>query len=713
MENRVYLLENLGCPNCATKMEKRINDLNEVMSATITFATKELRLSAEDPSTLIPKIEQICNQIENGIKVVEKSSISKSKVDTNQSTHPSKVTLLKEKKDFILLLFGAVLFIGIELIHEISHMETFPLPMFIGLIVAYLVLGGEILFTAAKNIMKGQIFDENFLMSIATLGAFAIGEYPEAVGVMLFFRIGEFFEEIAVEKSRSQIMDAVDLRPEVVQLVEENQTRTIPAKEAKVGDIVLVRPGDRIPLDGCVVSGESRIDTQAVTGEPIPIKVKKGSSVISGCVNTSGILHISVGKILEESMVSRILNSVENAAASKPKIDNFITRFARVYTPIVVLIALITAFIIPLITGQEFYPWFYTALSFLVMSCPCALVLSVPLAFFCGIGAGSKKGILFKGGIVMEALAKAKAIVMDKTGTITKGNFIVQEIEAVHGVDENRLLYFAASCELLSTHPIATSIVKAANERNIAINKPQEQKELAGRGIIANIDGHEVLCGNAELLKEYHISSYLKSNIQVGTKVLVSIDGVFAGVLVIADTMKEDAKKAIQKIKRLKLTTAILTGDSFENANQIADKTGIDEVYAKLLPEDKLNKLADIRKKNGSVMFVGDGINDAPVLAGADVGAAMGSGADAAIEAADVVFMNSNMEAIPEAIMLAKKTMIVTKQNVLFALTIKIVVMILGLSGIYANMWLAVFADTGVAFLCIINSVRILIKRND
>ena len=550
---------------------------------------------------------------------------------------------------------------------------------------------------------------------------------------MLFYRIGEYFEEKATEQSRTQIMEAVDLRPEVVNLVIGNDVRIIDAEEANVGDILLVRPGDRIPLDGVIIDGESRIDTSPVTGEPVPVMAKAGDNIVSGCVNTSGQLKIRVEKILEESMVTRILDSVENAAASKPNIDKFITRFARVYTPFVVLFALFVAVVLPFILPDSLNWHFfvdsaytgtvntihgtsgtasiYTALTFLVISCPCALVLSVPLAFFSGIGAGSKKGILFKGGIAIESLKNVKAIVMDKTGTITKGNFVVQKANpAGNAMTANDLLAISASCELSSTHPIGNSIVEAAEEKGLSIERPSKVEEIAGHGIRAELSRGVVLCGNRKLMDAQNVdlSAYQKENF--GTEVLVAVNGKFVGNIVISDTVKDDAKDAIAAVKKQGIITAMLTGDAQESADAVAKETGIDEVHAKLLPQDKLSELKKIRENHGAVMFVGDGINDAPVLAGADVGAAMGSGADAAIEAADVVFMNSEMKAIPEAIGIAKMTNSISWQNVVFALAIKIIVMIMGLFG-FANMWIAVFADTGVSVLCLLNSIRILHRK--
>ena len=594
------------------------------------------------------------------------------------------------------ILLGAGLFVA-GLVLNALGLKLFAIAAFCA---GYGILGWEVLATALKNLTKGHVFDENFLMSVATLGAFAIGEFPEAVGVMLFYRVGEYFEHRAVERSRSQIMEAIDLRPEVVQLA---SGETIPAEEAEVGDILIVRPGDRIPLDGTVVSGESRIDTAPITGEPVPVSVRPGSSVTSGCINTTGNLTVRVEKVLAESMVTRILDSVENAAASKPRIDRFITRFARVYTPIVVALAAVVAIVPSLITGNWNY-WVYTALSFLVMSCPCALVLSVPLAFFSGIGRGSQKGILFKGGVSIEAMKDIKAVVLDKTGTVTKGEFKVQQIAG--GLDVLRL---CASCEQRSSHPIAQSIVAAAKERNMDLFVPETIEEIPGRGIRAWAEGKLILCGNEQLLAEHQISVDRLEQVY-GTRVLVAVSGRFAGYITISDTIKSGAQEAVKRLHEAGLHTVMLTGDEESAAKAVAAEVGIREVHARLLPQDKLEKLQRVRAEKGAVMFVGDGINDAPVLAGADVGAAMGSGADAAIEAADVVFMTSAVEAIPEALEIARQTGRIAWQNVSFALAIKFAVMILGLLG-FASMWMAVFADSGVAMLCVLNSIRLLYKK--
>ena len=692
---KTFMVNNLDCANCGAKIERKIQALPGIESATLTFATKQLKITANDPDALLPMILAACTSVEPDITL-----------SLQKELKPKNVEESNEKRDFLCMVFGVFIFAFGLITEDISPSLSFFL-----FIIAYLALGLEILYTAIRNLLKGNVFDENFLMSIATIGAFAIKEYPEAVAVILFYRIGEWFEERAVSKSRSQIVDALDLRPETVNLIHQNEITTINADLAKVDDLLLVRPGDRIPLDGIVIEGESQIDTSPVTGEPVPVSVKSGSQVISGCMNIRGALQIRVEKTLSESMVTRILNSVENAAASKPSIDRFITRFSRVYTLFVVVLAICTAVIPSLITG-DWSKWVYSALTFLVISCPCALVLSVPLAFFSGIGLGSKHGILFKSGMALESLQNVKAIVMDKTGTITKGKFQVQKITSLYPekYKESDLLAMAASCEAVSTHPIALSICEAANEKFLSFSTSGAVTELSGRGILVKDEETTILCGNKKLMDEYGIDTdgYIPSI--YGTEVLIAKNNTLIGYLVIADAIKPEAKNAIAFLKEEGLFTAMLTGDAKESADIVCKETGIDEAQASLLPEDKLQKLIDIRKTHGPVMFIGDGINDAVVLAGADVGAAMGSGADAAIEAADVVFMHSNMIAVPSSIRIAKSTGRIATQNVVFALAVKAVIMVLGLTGI-TSMWLAVFADTGVSVLCILNSIRLLYKK--
>ena len=690
----VYVMKNIDCANCSAKIEKKIQELPEVDDCILTFATRQLRVYSSEGTKLLPKMQEIADKIEPGtiIEIREEGKPA----DANSDD--------KHAHDLPELIAGGLLFIIGELL---SH--SMPQISAICFVIAYLILGREVLLTALKNMKTGHVMDENFLMSIATIGAFCVDQFGEAVGVMLFYRVGETFEHRAVEKSRSQIMEAVDLRPETVLLDENGTVREVPAGSAVVGNIVEIRPGDRIPLDGVVVEGESRIDTSPITGEPVPVSVKVGSQLTSGCVNTSGLLKMRVEKELSESMVTRILDSVENAAASKPQAERFITKFARIYTPFVVALAAATAIIPSLITGNWSH-WIYTALTFLVISCPCALVLSVPLAFFSGIGAGSKKGILFKGGIALENLKAVKTVVMDKTGTITKGNFVVQTILPAGTASEQEILQIAAACETASTHPIGVSIVSAAKDQNLVIEKPAEIEEISGKGIHARLSQGEVLCGNRKLLTEFNVDCGTYDENGAVTTVYISVNGKLAGTIQIADTIKPEAKDAIRSLKSMGIRSAMLTGDGEAAAEAVAAEVGIDNVYAKLLPADKLEILQKLRAENGSAMFVGDGINDAPVLAGADVGAAMGSGADAAIEAADVVFMTSSMDAIPEAIRIARSTGAISNQNVVFALAVKALVMILGLMGI-ASMWLAVFADTGVAILCVLNSIRILYKK--
>ena len=706
MATKIYILEELDCANCAAKIEAKLNAMPQVEKAVITFATRQLRVTAADPDALVPEMEKIARTVEPELTIHPREA-------AHEHHHSGKCACGHdhdhdhdhdhgeehgERGELITILSGVVLFAA-GLVFKCFSLEWWSLGAFLA---SYLCLGLEVLITAGKNLFRGRVLDENFLMSLATIGAFAIREYPEAVGVMLFYRIGELFEHRAVERSRRQIMEAVDLRPETVNLLEEDGIREIPAGEARVGDLLLVRPGDRIPLDGTVVSGSSRIDTAPITGEPVPVGVSEGDPVISGCVNTSGRLEIRVEKPLSESMVTRILDSVENAAASKPKIDRFITRFSRIYTPVVVILAAATAVLPPLFGGDWNY-WVYTALSFLVMSCPCALVLSVPLAFFAGIGAGSRKGILFKGGVSMEALSGVKAVVMDKTGTITRGDFTVQE-------PDPEILGLCACCEQSSTHPIAVSIVAAAREREIPLETPESVEEIPGHGIRATLNGRMLLCGNEKLMKRFGVDIRGFTPDPRGSQVLLAVDGVFRGSLTVSDNLKEGAAEAVARLKELGIATAMLTGDREETARAVARQTGIDEVHARLLPEQKLERLRDVRQRYGPTMFVGDGINDAPVLSGADVGAAMGSGADAAIEAADVVFMTSEVRAIPESVSIARKTAAISRQNVVFALAVKAAVMILGLCG-HASMWLAVLADSGVAMLCVLNSIRMLYRK--
>ncbi len=688
----IYIVSNLDCANCAAKMEAAINKLEGVEEATLTFSTKQLRVRARDADTLLPQIQAVCAAIESEVELVPQVGHARP-VQEEEAGHP-----------LLLIAAGAVLFVLGKILEivlpAIAPLGVHPAALAI-YIVGYLLLGGQVLLKAVKNIGHGQIFDENFLMSIATLGAFAIGDYPEALAVMLFYRIGEYFEDRAVARSRSNIMDALDLRPEVVNLIRGEAVSVIPAEDALPGDRLLIRPGDRIPLDGTVEEGESQLDTAAITGEPIPVAVAPGDQLISGCVNLTGVLHMRVEQPLAQSMVTRIMESVESAAAAKPQIERYITRFSRVYTPIVVALAILTAIVPSLITWDWIY-WIKTALTFLVISCPCALVLSVPLAFFSGIGAASRANILFKGGSAMEALERVKLVVMDKTGTITAGTFQLERAEPAEGVSLAELLTAAGRCELSSTHPIALSVLAAARAQGLELDPPRVVTEHAGLGIEAD----DLLCGSAALLESRGVALPALESCP-GAQVLVARQDVYLGRLVISDRIKEDSPAAIQSIRSMGLETAILTGDNAASAGAVAKEVGVRKVMSGLLPHQKVETMQRLRQEYGSVMFIGDGINDAPVLAGADVGCAMGSGADAALEAADVVFLTSRLSAVPKAISIARQAMSIARQNVIFALVVKIAVILVGYLG-YANMWAAVFADTGVAMLCILNSMRVL-----
>ena len=704
------LLKNLNCPNCGAKIEDRIRKMDVVETANFTLATHQLKLTGswEDREALKRDIQDICDAIEEGVTVADYERKSKAAVDDGRENNQDNdsVTIAVIVVGLLFMIYDALT----SFVPSIGLPESIETPIYY---VAYVLLAFPVLRTAARNILKGEIFDENFLMSIATLGAIAIDALPEAVGVILFYRIGEFFEEKATDRSRTEIMNAVDMRPQEVRVIDTcggGEIVVMSPEKVEVGWTIEVRPGDLIPLDGTILEGETRVNTAPVTGEPVPVRAEPGTQLMSGCINETGRITMRVDKVLEESMVTKILDAVENAAASKPKIDKFITRFARVYTPIVVALALAVAIIPSLITG-EWHRWIYTALTFLVISCPCALVLSVPLAFFSGIGNASKHGILLKGGRVIEALANVKAVALDKTGTITSGEFKVHNVETVGShVSSGQLLSMAAAIEAVSTHPIATSIVSEAKEQGITVEASDFVQELAGEGMVGMADGQQVLVGNRRLMERYDVQGYPTEAAEYGTEVLVAEGNTYLGRIIIADEARPDSAEAIADLNRQDIKTVMLTGDAEASANYIAKETGVSAVRAQLLPQDKLSVVRDIRSEYGPTMFVGDGINDAPVLAGADVGGAMGSGADAAIEAADVVFMRPSLTAIAHILDLSKSTLRVAWQNVVFAIAVKILIMLLGILG-YASMWWAVFGDTGVSILCILNSVRILSRK--
>ena len=575
--------------------------------------------------------------------------------------------------------------------------------------IAYIIVGLEIIKKAVRNIRRGKIFDENFLMTVATIGAFLIGEFPEAVAVMLFYQIGELFQSYAVDKSRKSIASLMDIRPDFANVERNGKITKVSPEEVKIGETIIIKPGEKIPLDGYIIEGKSSIDTKALTGETIPLDVEKGKEVLSGSINLNGVLKVEVKKEFGESTVSKILNLVENASSKKSKSENFITKFATYYTPIVVIIAVFLAVLPPLLfEGASFSEWVYRALSFLVVSCPCALVISIPLSFFGGIGAASKMGILIKGSNYLEQLSNLETVVFDKTGTLTKGTFEVQKIEAI-GISKEELLKITAYAESFSNHPISLS-VKRAYGKEIDEKQIEKTQELSGLGIEAIIDNKYVLVGNEKLMKEKNIK-YSKSN-DIGTILYVAVNGEFKGYILIADEIKKEAKKTIEDLKKNNIKqTVMLTGDRSSVGQDVARKLGLDEVYTELLPTEKVEKVEKLLKqksKKGKLVFVGDGINDAPVLAISDIGIAMGGlGADSSIEAADIVLMTDELSKIVDAIKLSKRTMKIVKQNIIFAIFIKILVLILSAFGI-STMWEAVFADVGVSIIAIINALRVL-----
>lgn len=687
MAEKVYAVHNLDCANCAAKIEEKLRAHPQVKKVSLVFSTRQLRLEAEAPDSLLPQLQALGRTVEPDFTIASHVSSSPAHRHNHQHTHSH-----HHHRELPMLVLALALFLaGIFL-------KSSPLSLAL-FIPSYLILGFPIWKAAGKHLMQGDMLEENFLMSIATVGAFAIGEYPEAVGIMLFYRIGEWFEHRAVSHSRKRIMEAVDLRPETVTLA---SGEVLPAQAAQVGDLLQIRPGDRIPLDCQVISGSSRLDTAPITGESLPVAVKEGSALLSGCMNLDGVLIVRVEKPLSESFVSRILQSVEQAAAGKPKIQRFITRFARVYTPIVIALAICTAVIPGILTGNWSY-WVYTALSFLVMSCPCALVLSVPLSFFCGIGTASKAGILFKDGAAIEAMAGIQTVVLDKTGTLTQGEFAVQQAD-------DEVLALCAACEACSTHPIAKSVVAAATKRGLTLPQISQIREIPGQGITAQLKGETVLCGNEALLEHFGISTHALPKESGGSLIYIARGGAVLGSIFLSDAIKPDAASAVSQLKK-KHRVVMLTGDRQESAAVVANTLGICHLFSGLLPQEKLAHLQSLRKEYGSCLFVGDGINDAPVLAGADVGGAMGSGADAALEAADVVYLTSEVNAICQSLSLAAATRAIAWQNVIFALGVKLLVMVLGLLG-HASMWGAVFADSGVAMLCVVNALRLLYRKN-
>ena len=611
------------------------------------------------------------------------------------------------RKKLIKIIIAFILFL-IAMIFKAEN-EWINISLYV---ISYIIVGFEIIRKALRNITRGKVFDENFLMTVATIGAFGIGEYPEAVAVMLFYQVGELFQSYAVDKSRKSISSLMDIRPDFANV--EGKVEKVDPDDVEIGDIIIIKPGEKVPLDGVILEGKSSLDTKALTGESLPKDVTEGEEILSGCINLNGVLRVEVTKEYGQSTVSKILDLVENASSKKSKSENFITKFARYYTPIVVIIALFLALVPPLvIDGAIFSDWIYRALSFLVVSCPCALVISIPLSFFGGIGGASKMGILIKGSNYLEAISKAEIVVFDKTGTLTEGNFEVQKIMPVN-ITEEELLKTVAYAENYSNHPISLS-VKNAYSRKINEVDIQSTQELSGMGIVAKIWDRDIIVGNEKLMKEKEIE-FLKTD-DVGTVLYVAIDNKYVGYILISDKIKDDAKKAIEELKRNNVKeTVMLTGDKKSVGEDVAQKLGLDKVYTELLPDGKVKKVEKLLKEkseNGKLVFVGDGINDAPVLALADIGVAMGGlGSDAAIEAADVVIMTDEPSKIVNTIKLSKKTMRIVKENIVFAILVKVLILMLSAIG-FSTMWEAVFADVGVSVIAIINALRVLRIKNN
>jgi len=708
-----FILEGLDCANCAIKIEKGVSSLDGVKECSVNFATQTLRLDIDEKQKehILSLTERTVLRIESHVKMIEKHKGAGSNKTMNQHdekhhshSHSHDHNKGNSKKAIARLAFGAII-AAIGIFTSSNDIVEFCI-----FLVAYLIVGGDILLKAIKNIVRGQVFDEHFLMAIATIGAFAIGEYPEGVAVMLFYQIGELFQGIAVNRSRNAISSLMDIRPDYANIKIGTTIKVVSPEEVKLNDIIMVKPGEKIPLDGVVLEGNSTVDTSALTGESLPRDIEPGNEVLSGFINKNGVLTIKVMKEFGESTVSKILDLVENASNRKAQTEQFITKFARYYTPIVVVIAAILAMIPPFILeGATFSDWLYRSLVFLVISCPCALVVSIPLGFFGGIGAASKKGILIKGSNYLEALNGVKYVVLDKTGTLTKGVFEVSTIYPTSTSTKEEVLKYAAYAETHSNHPIGESIRKSFGK---AVNEEElkDFQEISGYGIKVMIDGKEVLAGNQKLMVAEGIP--YAPNEEIGTVVYVAVDKQFIGSIVIADQEKEDAAETIENLKKIGIKkTIMLTGDAEKVGKKVASSLRVDEVHTELLPQDKVNEIERLDRQKQSkekILFVGDGINDTPVLARADIGMAMGGlGSDAAIEAADIVIMTDEPSKIVTAIAIAKRTRKIVWQNIVFALGVKVIFLLLGAFGI-ATMWEAVFSDVGVTLLAVLNAMRVM-----
>jgi len=686
-----FKINGLDCANCANELERAIQKLDGIKSANINFMAQKMELEYDE-------------EIKEKIIIEVKKVIKKEEPDVTIEEVGKAVPI---KKKGIKIILAAILFfiaITIKFNNELINNTIY--------IISYIIVGLEIVKKAILNIIKGKVFDENFLMAVATLGAFGIGEFPEAVAVMLFYQVGELFQSYAVDKSRKSISKLMDIRPDFANVEREGKIQKVNPEDVKIGEIIVIKPGEKVPLDGYVIEGKSSLDTKALTGESLPREITEGELALSGSINLNGLIKIEVTKEYGESTVSKILDLVENASSKKSKSENFITKFARYYTPIVVIIAVILAIVPPLIIkNAEFSVWLYRALSFLVVSCPCALVISIPLSFFGGIGGASKMGILIKGSNYLEQLSNTEIIVFDKTGTLTEGIFEVQKVNAID-MTEEELLKITAYSENYSNHPISLSVKKAYGKE---IDEKQiiKTQELSGLGISARIGEKDVLVGNEKLMRENQVE-FTKCN-EIGTVLYVAIEEKYAGYILIADKIKKDSVKAIKDLKKNQIKqTVMLTGDRKDVGENVAKELGLDRVYTELLPDGKVEKMENLLKEKsekGKLAFVGDGINDAPVLALADIGIAMGGlGADSAIEAADVVLMTDEPSKIVDAIHLSKRTMRIVKENIVFAIFVKVLVLALSAFGL-STMWEAVFADVGVSVIAIINALRALKAR--
>ncbi len=745
---KVFILKGLDCPNCSAKIENDVNKLNEVSVATINLMKQSITIeSNEEIKDLKEKLEKIVHRYEPDVDVLDDCCEHDDCHDhdhehhhddccghdhddchedhhlgehlecscgchDNEHGHEHHHDEKNEFKSMLTrLITGAAIYVAVIIV---THLIDLPWYVdLIAFIVPYVILGYDVVLHALKNIVRGRVFDEQFLMSLSSIAAFFIGEYPEAVAVMLFYQIGEFLQDMAVDHSRRNIASLMDIRPDSANIYKDGEMVSVAAKSVKVGDIIAVKPGERIPLDGLVVKGDSMLDMRALTGESVPKRIRTGETALSGSINETGLLEIKVTKVFGESTVSKIIDMVENASARKAKTENFVTKFARYYTPIVVILALCLALLPPLLLGLSWSDWITRAIVCLVVSCPCAVVISVPLAFFGGIGAASKRGVLVKGSNYLEALNSIKTVVFDKTGTLTKGVFRVNEILPAKDMTSEEVIEYAALAESFSNHPIAISIINEFESlgKNLEVSKASDYKEIAGKGISVKVSEsgktRDLIVGNEKLMSENNID-FMPSEL-VGTKIYLALDGKYLGLILISDEIKEDAKEAVLGLKEMGIEKCVmLTGDENKIANYVANEIDMDEYHAELLPGDKVDIVEKLSEK--SLAFVGDGINDAPVLARADVGIAMGGvGSDAAIEAADIVIMTDEPSKIVDAIDVAKSTRRIVVENIVLALGVKFAFIVLGSVGI-AGMWSAVFGDVGVALLACLNSMRLLRK---